>query len=156
MSCCEWIICEKTSRWASALRLAIARETTPVKQPLHEVRSLTELAARLEVRPQSLAIVELHQDQVGNALLWLAAAERRFPQARFAAALANFSEWPDIGDVLLEAGADEITDSPRRLHAVLELGRRHAAICAAHSRPPHRSEISVVAAAWESLPWQDE
>jgi len=168
MNSCDWIVCERTSRWAAALRVALAREDCGATSSIYEVRTWKELASRLETQPNGVAIAEVQRDQLGSALVWLATARRRFPRARFTAALDISStdteghassfrrdEQAEVVDALFEAGVAAVADSPRRLHAILALGRRHAALCAAQSQPSPRDNLSVVNAAWASLPWQD-
>ena len=167
MNPCEWIVCERSGRWAAALRIAIARENPPVTASIHEVRSLPELTSRLDVQLHSLALIEVERDQVESVLLWLAAASRRFANARFAAALgytltagelappSSTDDRQTIDDALMEAGAAEIVHSSRRLHALLVLGRRHASFSAALSQSLQQGKPSVATAAWASLPWQD-
>ncbi|MCI0492024.1 MAG: hypothetical protein L0Z07_03705 [Planctomycetes bacterium] len=168
MNRCEWIVCERTSRWASALRIALARASPSADFAplLHEVRSLSELGTRLERRPAGLAIVEVYRDQAGQILDWIGNATQQFPSARFVAALdtslippsthptqAAGDGWRDVADALFEAGIVEVVDSPRCLQGVLAIGRRHAATCA--GRRQGQEGMSAVEAVWASLPWQD-
>lgn len=170
MSRCEWIVCERSGRWAATLRMALGRQTTasdPLPR-LHEVRSLGELTARLDARPSSLGLIEVHYGNLGAALAWLAEAVRRCPQARFVAlldhSLVHFQETMassrhddrhNVRDALLEAGAADVAHSPRHLQGVLALGRRQAAFQSGHHVAPTEEE-SFEAWAWASLPWQAE
>ena len=163
----SWIVCERTGRWASALRVGAARHG-PIsgRQPgICEVRSQQELAERLEVRPQSLAFLEFHPSNLGKLLPWLADNSRKFPRANFIALLDGtfgvaasphsnrLPDTHDIADVLLEAGAAEIADSPRRLQHILALARRHAAIVGSLQSQAAR-EQSIADWAWSQLPWR--
>ena len=75
------IICEATSPWASALRVAIARQQN--SNSLHapprilETRSLPELIAALSENAPQLALVEVRPDNLAPILQLF--AERRQP-----------------------------------------------------------------------------
>jgi hypothetical protein len=153
MSCCEWIVCEHSSRWASALRLALASGGTRYR--LRETRHLAGLAAELAEQPTSLAAIEVRRGNLADILAWLTTARQTFPRARCVAlldrSLAKDAE--QVGDALFEAGAQAIAASPRRLDTVLALGQRHAAAVAQHS-PLTDDNLSFTAQVWASLPWQ--
>src|SRR5688572_23269876 len=85
----QWIVCERTSRWAAGLRTTAALHTTNEKSAprLIEVRSLSELAARLDEQPISLVLIEVHHGNIANVLAWLVDAQDRYPSARFIALL---------------------------------------------------------------------
>jgi hypothetical protein len=168
MSGCEWIICEKSSRWAAALRMALERDVRPdrCEDRLHEVRSLAELSERLSERRVSLAAIEVRRANLGDVLKWLSTDSRRASRTRFVTLLDRSLQsdpWEiaargadvlrDASDALREAGATDIVVSPRRLGPLIELGRRHAANMA-QLHTPSDSELSFSAKAWASLPWQ--
>jgi hypothetical protein len=181
MNPCEWIVCERDNRWARAIRTAIARESgvaefarIPTLREralksgdfsyifglrLREVRTLAELAQRLEARPQSFTTLEVHRANLAHALSWMATATRAYPHGRFAALLDTTLTTPgagsqDVVDALLEAGAAGISVSPRRLQPILALAERHAADIALQSRSP-AADLSLVEWAWSQLPWQE-
>jgi hypothetical protein len=170
MSHVEWIVCERTGRWATALRMALGRSGWPPQSVprLFEVRQLGELAARLDMRPDSLALVEVQRASFADVLIWLAEAGREHRRARFVA-LVDRGVWESIGsglasrrcdrrpvvDALREAGADEVVTSPRQLQGVLALGRRHASLRAVHPNSLS-AQMSIAAWAWQSLPWQED
>lgn len=169
MSGPEWILCERTNRWASALRTALSRERSSQDgmPRLYEVRSLRDLSARLAARPDSLVLIEVDRATVGAVLAWLADAQRRYSDARFAALFDSELARPpstratpprnnrqDALDAVIEAGACDVALSPRHLRGILALGRRHANRLAA--RPTMPDDRSITAWAWASLPWQDE
>jgi hypothetical protein len=165
----EWIVCERTSRWAAGLRTILARHAIP-HQSVHrivEVRSLAELAARLNERPASIALVEVNDRNLAACLKWLADAQDLSPHACFVALLDESLVSPaesrpepdaaghhDIVSVLLEAGTVGVVDSPRHLHRILETAERHWSrnrvdgASSARSRP-------LVEWAKSLLPWQD-
>jgi hypothetical protein len=166
---CHWIICERTNRWASALRLALDRAAAGggACYRLREVRSLHEIASELARRPESLVALEVHDRNLSNVLAWLAAAEQQFPQARCLALVDRSlsaggpsvrshsrESVTDVCDALREAGAMDVAESPRRLASALELGRRHAAANVAHDTVP-AEERSFVEQLWATLPWQE-
>jgi hypothetical protein len=164
----DWIICERTGRWAAAMRVRAARrESTIGREPrIYEVRSLEELARQLEVRPASLALIEVHSSNLSDLLSWLAENSRQFTRAHFVALLdrslcaaARYDDlrWPaemnEVHGALLEAGAAEISDSPRRLQYVFAMAERHAAIVRS-SLGASAHEQSIANWAWSQLPWQ--
>jgi hypothetical protein len=163
----NWITCERTGRWAAALRVGAARHG-PIsgRQPgICEVRSQQELIERLEMRPQSLAFLEILPSNLGKLLPWLADNSRKFPRANFIALLDGTfgvaasphsnrlqAVTHDIADVFLEAGAAEIADSPRRLQHIFALAERHAAIVGGSQSQADRAQ-SIADWAWSQLPW---
>ena len=108
MSGPEWIVCESTSRWAAALRLATERDPRcrAGRVRLYETRQLPELTQRLTQQPHGFAVVEVREDSVGEVLGWLSWATGRFGGARCVALLDRSlaSGESDIVDALLEAG----------------------------------------------------
>ena len=133
------------------------REQTVPK--IFEVRRLSELSARLDERPHSLALVEVVQSNLADVLPLMASAERLHPNMRFAALvdreLPQVVDVKQLADVLREAGAQEVLISPRQLEGILAIGRLFA-----QSRPLGRSDSapdeSIVARVWDSLPWQGD
>lgn len=168
MTAYEWIICEQSSRWAAAFRVALQRDTlADARQSLLiEVRSLGELAEYLGNRPTSLAAIEVRRANFCAILNWLAAETGKSAATR-CIALLDHSQLPnpwdaearrlnsldDVGDALREAGAVDVVTSPRQLGQVLELGRRHAAALPQKLALDH-AKNSLVAKAWAALPWQ--
>jgi hypothetical protein len=149
MSPVEWIVCERTSRWASALRMALAAHGTPHR--LRELRHLAELDAELTARPAALAAIEIHRGNFANLLSWLPTARERHVHARCVVLLdRSLADNLDAAcDALVEAGAQAIATSPRRLDAVVALGTRHA-----ETARTIDENTPLVAQAWASLPWQ--
>jgi hypothetical protein len=152
----NWIICERTNRWAAALRFELAaRGDALTKTSIHDVRSLEELSARLAGLEDRLALVEVTSANFEAALNWLAAANRSEIGLVTVALLDRSLPGDEVASALREAGVMEIADSPRRLHHIIELGRRAAthAQFASNSRPS--SDQTLDEWAMSLLPWQD-
>jgi hypothetical protein len=149
MSRAEWIVCERTSRWAAALRLALTKDDTAPQ--LRELRHLGELDAEVSARPQSIVAIEVHRGNFASVLQWLSRPRVRQQTARLAAlvdrSLASDSE--SVVGALFEAGATAIAMSPRRLEEVLALERSQTQI--AEITGPHESLMDRLLA---TLPWQ--
>jgi hypothetical protein len=164
----DWIICERTGRWAAAIRVwAARREATAGQVPrFYETRSLEELAGQLAARPSSFALIEVRSSNLSDLLSWLAENSRQFSRSRFVA-LLDSSLWTvarsenmhwsahtnAVHCALVEAGAAEISDSPRRLQHVFTLAEKHAAIVRRSLRASAH-EQSIADWAWSQLPWQ--
>lgn len=137
------IVCERTGRWAIALR----RELGEAGVPVSEARSLADCWDALAEAPGSFAIVELSVANADSLLGRLARLEHDFPLARIAVVaergLAAY-EW-----LMREAGAVHFTCSPRRLGRLAQLACRHLAVSPA---PPQ----SLGGRLWEALPWKRE
>jgi hypothetical protein len=149
MSRIEIIVCERTSRWASALRMELALGNLPHR--LRELRHLAELDAELVERPTALVAVEVRRGSFVELLAWLSAARARHGKARFAALLDHTlaDHQDEVGAALVEAGVQAIATSPRRLEGLVAFGERHTA--AAQKTDENASLVSQV---WASLPWQ--
>jgi hypothetical protein len=149
MSRIEIIVCERTSRWASALRMELASGELPHR--LRELRHLAVLDAELDERPTALVAIEVRRGNFAELLAWLAAARTRHGRARFAALLDHSLAYyqGEVGDALVEAGIQAIVASPRRLEGVVAFGERHAAAAAKTDQ-----NTSLVSQVWAALPWQ--
>jgi hypothetical protein len=154
MTRAEWIVCERTNRWAAALRVALSPEETMPR--IRETRRLAEIDDEIDSHPQAIVAVEVCRDRFAELLAWLTAARRRYPQMCCVALLDRSvlnrsilgDSQPVIG-VLLEAGVHAYATSPRRLEAVLELGEQHLRIAG-----NQRQDSSFADQVWASLPWQ--
>ena len=164
----EWIVCERTSRWAAGVRTTASRHATTGQSTTRvvEVRTLGELAARLGEQPTSLALIEVHEGNLANVLAWLTDAQGTYPHARFVALLdhplADHDEaWPvvhpdkrhDVVGALLEAGAVDVADSPRHLHSFLAIAERHRVLVATN-KAPSTENLPLLEWARSQLPWQ--
>ncbi len=167
MSGCDWIVCERASRWASALRVALERqhETELRAARVFEVRNHRDLESRLAARSHSLVTIEVDQETLAPVLSWLAAASQRFPWARFVAALGRSlggnrerdgsEDAREVERALVEAGATMVARSPVDCRALVELAHRHIAANVAEAAGGD-DELSPAERVWVSLPWQDE
>ena len=149
MSRSEWIVCERTSRWASAMRLELAAEGSPIR--LRETRSLSELTANLLEDSTGLSAVEVHRGNFADVLAWLTSARRRCDRGRLVALLDRSlaSHATAARDALVEAGAEAIANSPRRLSTILAVGARHGQLALETDE-----NVPYLAQVWASLPWQ--
>ncbi len=145
----EWIVCEQSSRWASALRRALESGDTPHR--LRELRHLAELDAELAARPRALAAMEVDRGNFAQLLAWLPAARERHVRARYVVLLDRSlaDDLEVVCDALVEAGAQATATSPRRLDAVVALGTRHA-----RTNGRIDENASFVDQVRASLPWQ--
>src|SRR5262245_47205189 len=94
----EWIVCERSGRWAAAIRSAVSRSSWPSSDipRIYEVRQLTDLKERLEVRPEVIALVESQRENFADVLFWLAEAVQDHRSARFVA-LVDRRIWESAG-----------------------------------------------------------
>ena len=154
MSALTWIVCERSNRWAPALRTAILRAATPAPAiRLHEVRSLNELASDVAATAIDLSFVETTAVNLESVLYWLAASSVIRRRVETIVLLdRSLSSRSDVRCALLEAGALDMTDSPRSLRHVIQLGRRVSRRLAASTPIAGQSFQSW---AWSLLPWQD-
>ncbi len=113
------IVCERTSRWATAWR----RAAGGVELPLVEARSMTHCEAALADSPASVAAVDA--DFLGGERLAQALARwrDRFPLARLFV-LAS-PDWRTSDLALREAGAAEVICSPPALVRAVRMLQRH-------------------------------
>ncbi len=135
------IVCERTGRWAVALR----RELDGLTREARETRSLAECWQLLEAAPASFVVVELTAAGIDQLLQRMGRLQRDFPLARIAVvaprSMARY-EW-----LMREAGAVHFTCSPRQLKPLVEVACRHLALAP-------RPERNLADRIWASLPWQ--
>ena len=145
----EILVCERTSRWASALRMELA--SVDLLHRLRELRHLAELDAELDERPAALVAVEVRRGNFAELLAWLPAARRRHCRARFVALVDHslLDHQCEVGDALVEAGVQASATSPRRLETIVAIGKRHAA-----TAEKTDESAPLVTQVWASLPWQ--
>ena len=134
------IVCERTGRWAVALRRELAGSDVRV----YETRSLVECWKGLAESPAGLAVVELSAGNVAPLLQRLAGLDRDFPLARVAVvadrSLAKY-EW-----LIREAGAVHFTCSSRQLGPL-------ARVVAGHLDQAPSPPQTLVEQIWARLPW---
>lgn len=145
----EWIVCERTNRWVSALRMALANGDGAFR--IRELRRTAELDGELAERPETIIALEVRRDNFAELVAWLAAARKRHLHARSVALVDRSidSHVVEVGDVLVEAGAAAVATSPRQLSSVLALARRHA-----ETMGKSAENSSLLAGTWAALPWQ--
>lgn len=135
------IVCERTGRWAAALR----RELSGAGVRVWETRTLADCWNELAESPASFVVLELDRGVVGP-LRYVARQPREFPLARLAVAtdrsLADY-EW-----LMREAGAVCFLASPRKVGRLAQLVCRHLA----QVPPPQQSLTERI---WTSLPWPE-
>lgn len=164
-----WVVCERSGRWAAALRIALARRPAYEVAPprLREVRSLGELDEYVREHRRPLCLIEVRSDTFDQMLAWLADTARRQPAGRFVAVLADDGSCDDIEsplsgdrrrhdviDALREAGALEVAQSPRHMRQVLTLADRHWAESDQHTATDS-AEQSLTEWVASRLPWQE-
>jgi hypothetical protein len=151
-----WIICERSTRWAAALRMSLMLDSrlNGNSMRIHEVRSLPELTECLTNQPTSVVLIEVSPNNLEATLAWLAATTGREKHVT-AVALLDFDGADVMADALREAGAMEVLQSPRQIRPVVTLGELHARRCQASAYGCPRSEPSIESWAWSLLPWQD-
>ncbi|MGQ9575257.1 MAG: hypothetical protein ACUVUC_08065 [Thermoguttaceae bacterium] len=136
----RWIICERTGRWALALR----RQPAALGLPIYQTRSLADCWEMLQQFPWSFVVIELDPRHLEALLARLARSERDYPMARMAIvaerSLAGY-EW-----LMREAGAVWFTSSPREAAPLAAMARRHLAQVPA-------PVLSTLQRIWASLPW---
>ena len=157
MSRCDWIVCERTGRWAAALRRAVMTSTAnpAARQRLREVRTLDELSAILAEQLYPVVLIEVRPSNLASVLAWLPDARRSYQPMRCLALLEDFdrASRDDVAAALRAAGAVEICESPRQIQRVVAIGVRHHA--ALHSNTSGLdAHQSITDWAWHLLPWQ--
>jgi hypothetical protein len=138
-SAAKLIVCERTGRWAVAMR----RELADAGVRVWETRALADCRDELIENPASFVIVELGSSS-GGVLRFLASISRRFPAARVAV-VADRSR-ADYELLMREAGAVHFVYSPRRIGMLARLACRHLA------QAPS-TQHSFAERIWSSLPW---
>jgi hypothetical protein len=162
----KWIVCEQSGRWTAALRTAFARLPKDQFPPrLYEVRTVGELSKHLDEQGRDLALIEVGRENLlGVAQLlvrrgtrpahFVALLEDRIDQRHSAAATLGELGAQSVVDLLWEAGAAEVVESPRQLNGLLALyDRLTAARGLIFSGPADRQSFAEWA--WSTLPWQD-
>jgi hypothetical protein len=138
-SAARLIVCERTGRWAVALRSELAAAGVRV----WETRLLDDCWSELAESPASFVVLELGGN-VADLLRRMARQPRDFPAARLAVvadrSLAGY-QW-----LMREAGAVHFLCSPRQIAPLAQLARRHLA----QVPPPSQSLTEQI---WANLPW---
>ncbi len=135
------IICERTGCWATAF----ARQL-PDAVRLVQTRGLAECAAELAAAPASLLALEVTTGNLASVVELLVELAARFPAAR-AVVLAD-TETRLCEDLLREAGAIHVFDSPRKLEGMRATIRNHLA----HAGT---ADVGFAESVWDALPWRE-
>lgn len=138
----ELIVCERSGRWAVALRAALA--DAAVGPRVRETRSLADCWQELARRPSSFVVAELTLSAADALADRLARLERQFPLA--AVAVVADRSLAELEPLVRQAGAVHFVTSPREADALARLASRHLERAAA----PRRSVRETVLA---RLPW---
>ena len=116
------IVCERTGRWAVALRRELAASGVRV----WETRTLAGCHEELSQSPASFVVIEA-TDDLSGLLRFMVRQSRDFPAARLAVVADPARcgcEWP-----VREAGAVHFVDSVRRVGLLARLACRHWPRC---------------------------
>ncbi len=137
------LACERTARWAIALR----RELAETGIRVWETRTLGDCGTLLGESPASFIVLELNKKNIEKILGFIRDWQMEFPSFRFAVAadrdLAPY-KW-----FMLEAGAAEFICSIRKIGALARTACRHLA------RVPPLPQ-TLTDRIWASLPWSRE
>lgn len=149
------LVCERSGRWAAALRRAFVRRSTVDAPRVVETRSLPELAERVAQRRRlgriaSPWVVELTPDRAAAMCEWLARQVRRDDVPT---TIVSDPEAEGYEAAVRAAGANLFVPSLRRVDAIVELYERY------RTDLPHRT-VSTTAddrswfeRTWDELPW---
>jgi hypothetical protein len=140
MSTPKLILCEKSPRWAIALRRSLGRDA-PI---LAQTRALPACGRELASAPASLVAVEIVPGNVEHVLAAWADWSGQFPAARLVA-LAD-RPLAAAESLLREGGACSVVTSVRHAGRVARLALRHLALVPQPALPLRE-------AIWQRLPW---
>jgi hypothetical protein len=135
------ILCEKTGRWATALRAASGQG--PLL--LTETRSLGQCAAALQAAPSALIAIEVTAASLETVADFLLRNTRLYPAARFVGLLDHGLEAAQL--LLREAGAVDVLLSLHDAPCLAKTAARHAALA-----PPQ--ELGLRESIAQRLPWK--
>ena len=134
------IVCEKSGRWALALRSTV-RESVRVV----ETRALSQAEQALRSAPASLVALDVAAVKLPQVVDFAIRARRDYPAARLLALLDASLE--SAAPLLREAGVSDIFYSPLQAAAIARLALQHVLVSPAEDRPLRES----IAA---RLPWE--
>ena len=161
----SFVVCESTSTWTAALRVAVDR-AGGLDLHLQQVGRLADVSFGLQRQSTSLVAVEVGSHNLGDTLTWLPPTLRRFPRSRCVGLVHPSLRSPQVNllppslaatvqvDIVLrEAGAQYVATSPRHLEEVIDIARRHIAICQL-DEAKLVAQQNFSAQVWSQLPWQ--
>lgn len=134
------VVCERSGRWAVALRQALG----PAAGDLTETRSVSDAWDLLARCPASFVVAELDSATADLLLARLAWLQRDFPLARVAIVAAR--SWRRYEWLLRAAGAIDFVVSPRAIAPLAQAITRHLR----HAPQPR---LSLTDRIWTELPW---
>ncbi|MBN2580123.1 MAG: hypothetical protein JXB10_14125 [Pirellulales bacterium] len=137
------LVCERTGRWAAALR----RELADSGLRVWELRTWDDCDSELAAAPASFLVLELAPRRLAAALAALPRWRKGYPAMR--AAVVAERDLASCEWLLREAGAVHFLCSPRQLGALARIVLRHAA----QVPPPHQTLSQRL---WAGLPWGRE
>jgi hypothetical protein len=138
----RWIVCEKTGKWAAALRWG----AEPYGLRVYETRSLVDCRAELERFPASFVSLEATELNLETLVPWIDEVRESLAGVCISVLADQNLAWAE--DHLREAGAVHVVFSPRRLDLVARIAARHLASAAIPQGSTLRQTI------WSRLPWE--
>jgi hypothetical protein len=141
MSNCRLIVCEKTGRWAAALRPALGSRPPQIV----ETRSFAGCEAALVESAYSLVALETTAASLEAVLGFIGLVMIRFPRCYVAALLAPEARGAAL--LVREAGAIAAIDSVLDAGQVARLARRQLA------QAPS-AQTGLQDSVWERMPWR--
>lgn len=144
MAICDLIVCERTSRWAVAIRWALGGKAAGQGLRVYEARSLTDAWERLVRAPASVIAVEAEAVSVDALAERLRRMPAQFPQAR--SVLLGASATGMMARLWRELGVTYLVATPRGVDAVVRLALRQ------HERQP-ALQSGLRGQIWQRLPW---
>lgn len=150
------VVCERSGRWAAALRLALARRG--VAPTVVETRSPAELqrrivAGRRRGSPLGLVVVELtaaDAERVCSLLAWHVRFGDDVPTA------VVTDDGRDYESVVCAAGANLFAASTRELQRIADAYVAYAADAPRRTMPADDDERSPTERIWASLPFASD
>jgi uracil-DNA glycosylase len=142
MAVARCIVCERSEKWAVALRLPLQ----VVGHRVVETRSLDDCWNEVAASPASLVGVEATATNLESLVPWMRRLAAAFPQARVVVLGSRgleAAEW-----LLREAGAVHVVFSPRQWQPLVRIAQRHLGTVSC----PDDSDRQRI---WRRLPWAD-
>jgi hypothetical protein len=142
------IVCEQSSRWAVALRWALAGAVAAGEEPIRLIatRSLSACWQQLRESPASLVAIEVPSGGRQELARRIAALPRSFPWARFIG-LGRATEGP-CGWRLRQLGAIHLVSSTRSVDSIVRVLHRHR-----HALPT--APTGLRRTIWQRMPWAE-
>jgi|SRR5581483_1027201 len=121
MPACRFILCEKTSRWAAALRARLGRSIPQ----LLVTCALPGCAEALAASPASFIAIEVTASNLESTLDFTCRISSHYPNAAVVALLS--SEFLAAAPLFREAGAIDVVASALESPRIARLAQRHFA-----------------------------